>query len=121
MFSCVGLFSLCLSLFYLHFPPGGKKERERGIQGGGGGNIKLPLRHNPITLLPDFPDADLHPVLCDHDVLLLHLLARFVGDVVADAVDDVADEAEDGEDGEEDEEGCEGVHFFVARRGRERE
>ena len=79
------------------------------LRGGG----RIPLRHIHIALLPDLADTDLHPVLGDDDVLLLHLLARFVGDVVADGVDDVADEAEDAEDREEDEERGEGVH----RRG----
>ena len=71
---------------------------------------RIPLRHIHVALLPDLPDTDLHPVLGDHDVLLLHLLARFVGDVVADGVDHVADEGEDAEDREEDEERGEGVH-----------
>ena len=74
---------------------------------------RIPLRHIHIILLPNLPNADLHPVLRDHDVLLLHLLARFVGDVVADTVDYVADEAEDTDDRDEDEEWGEGVHIVV--------
>ena len=63
---------------------------------------RIPLRRINIALLPDLLDPNLHPVLRDQDVLLLHLLRRLGRDVVGDRVGDVGDEAEDADYGEED-------------------
>ena len=55
-----------------------------------------------ITLLPDFPHPNLHPVLRNNDILPLHLFAGFVCDVVCDRVGDVADESNNQEDSKKD-------------------
>ena len=69
-----------------------------------------PLRRINITLLPYLLYPNLHPVLRDKDVLLLHLLAGFVRDVVGDRVRDVGYEAQDADYRKENEEWSEGMH-----------
>lgn len=67
--------------------------------------ILIPLRLVDVVLVPDFLDPDLHAVLAETDVLLLHLLGRLLRYVGGDCVDHIADECGGDEDDGEDEEG----------------
>lgn len=71
-------------------------------------NVKTassPLRLVDIVLVPDFLDPDLHALLAETDVLLLHLLGRLLRYVGGDCVYHVADEGGGDEHDEKDEEG----------------
>ena len=58
-------------------------------------------------LLFDLADTNLHPVLGEHNVLLLHFLAGLVRNFLANAVGDEADDCDDAKNEEEDDDGDE--------------
>lgn len=68
-----------------------------------------PLSPVLICLILDFLNLHLHTVFGENHVLLLHLLARVLADILNDGVHHVSDDSEDGDEEEEEDEGEDAV------------
>lgn len=75
--------------------------------------MHAPLSLVLVVLILDLLHRHLHPVLGEHDVLLLHVGFCLVANVLHDAVHDESDQSEDANDRHEDDYGEDGVFCHV--------